>query len=85
MHLILATENANSTTNFDSQQIRGLPIPGGDITAVAFTVPGIVMSVGSGISGNFSSHGLPALSNLFTVNGTDYNDLWFNANMTGAI
>ena len=59
-------------------------MPGGDITTVAFTVPGIVMSVGDGINGNFSSHGLSALSNLFTVNGTDYNDLWFNENMTGA-
>ncbi len=80
---IVATENANSTTTINSQQIEGLPMPGGDITTVAFTVPGIVVSVGGNI-GNFSSHGLPANSNLFTVNGADYNDPMFNTNMTGA-
>ncbi len=80
---IVATENANSTTSFDSQQIQGLPMPGGDITTVAFTVPGVVMNAG-GVNGNFSSHGLPSISNLFTLNGTDYNEPWFNSNMTGA-
>jgi len=80
---LVATENANSTTTFNSQQIAGLPMPGGDITTVAFTVPGVVMSTGAGF-GNFSSHGLPGNSNLFTLNGTDYNEPWFNDNMTGA-
>ena len=80
---IIATENANLTTTFDSRQIEALPMPGGDITTIAFTVPGIVMSTGAGI-GNFSSHGLPSNSNLFTLNGTDYNEPWFNVNITGA-
>jgi len=80
---ILATENANSTTTFNAQQIEGLPMPGGDITTVAFTVPGVVMSTGAGV-GNFSSHGLPSNSNLFTLNGTDYNEPWYNVNITGA-
>ena len=80
---IIATENANSTTTFNSQQIEGLPMPGGDITTLAFTVPGIVMNTGGG-TGNFSSHGLPANSNLFTMNGTDYNEPWLNVNNSGA-
>jgi len=80
---VVATENANSTTTFDSQQIEGLPMPGGDITTVAFTVPGVLMNTGGG-TGNFSSHGLPATSNLFTLNGTDYNEPWLNVNMSGA-
>jgi hypothetical protein len=80
---IVATENANSTTTFNAQQIEGLPMPGGDITTLAFTVPGIVMSTGAG-TGNFSSHGLPSNSNLFTLNGTDYNEPWYNVNITGA-
>ena len=52
-------------------------MPGGDITTFAFTVPGIVMSTGAGI-GNFSSHGFPGNSNLFTMNGTDYNEPYLN-------
>jgi hypothetical protein len=41
------------------------------------------MNTGGG-SGNFSSHGLPGISNLFTVNGTDYNETWFSVNSSGA-
>ena len=82
---IVATENANSTTTFNAQQIEGLPMPGGDITTLAFTVPGVVMNTGrGGGTGNFSSHGLPSISNLFTLNGTDYNEPWINVNITGA-
>jgi len=41
------------------------------------------MSTGSGY-GNFSSHGLPGVSNLFTINGNDYNDAFLNLNNSGA-
>jgi hypothetical protein len=54
-----------------------------DITSIAFTAPGIVVSTGSGY-GNFSSHGLPGVSNLFTINGNDYNDAFLNLNNSGA-
>lgn len=80
---IVATENANLTTTFTTAQIQDLPMPGGDITTVAFTVPGVVMSTGMGY-GNFSSHGLPATANLFTMNGNDYNDPYLNLNNSGA-
>jgi len=79
---ILATENANNTTTFTTTQIQDLPMPGGDITTVAFTVPGVVMSTGG--YGNFSSHGLPGTANLFTMNGNDYNDPYLNLNNSGA-
>ncbi len=41
------------------------------------------MSTGAGY-GNFSSHGLPGTSNLFTVNGNDNNDPYLNLNNSGA-
>ena len=41
------------------------------------------MSLGSGY-GNFISHGLPGTSNLFTMNGNDYNDAYLNLNNSGA-
>jgi Carboxypeptidase regulatory-like domain len=79
----LNTENANLSATFSSKQVADLPAAGGDITTVAFTVPGVVMTTGGGY-GNFASNGLPATSNLFTINGTDYNDPYLNLNNSGA-
>lgn len=76
-------DNANLSTTFSSKEIHELPAPGGDLTTVAFTVPGIAVSTGMGY-GNFSSHGLPGTSNLFTINGNDYNDAYLNLNNSGA-
>ena len=77
------TENANLTATYANQAMLDLPSPGGDLTTVAFTVPGIAISTGGGY-GNFSSHGLPGTSNLYTMNGTDYNDPYLNLNNSGA-
>jgi outer membrane receptor protein involved in Fe transport len=80
---LIQADNANLATTFDSTQMADLPAPGSDITTIAFTVPGIVVNTGSGY-GNFSSHGLPGTSNLFTINGNDYNDPYLNLNNSGA-
>ncbi len=80
---LVNAENANLSTTFTTQQVLQLPAPGGDITTVAFTVPGVAMSTGAGY-GNFSSHGLPGTSNLYTINGDDYNDPYLNLNNSGA-
>src|SRR5580693_7203981 len=82
---LLQTEDANISSNFDTNQIQNIPNPGGDITYVAQTAPGITMnnSTGGGY-GNFSAFGLPGTSNLFTVNGNDYNDPFLNLNNSGS-
>lgn len=80
---LLQTENANLASTFSTTQIETLPLPGGDITSVAFTVPGIAVSTGGGY-GNFSAHGLPGTSNLFTLNGNDNMDPYLNLNNSGA-
>ena len=82
---LLQTENANITSNFDTKQIQETPNPGGDITYIAQVAPGVGMnnSTGGGF-GNFSTFGLPATSNLFTVNGNDYNDPFLNLNNSGS-
>lgn len=80
---LLQTDNANLASTFSTKQVDLLPAPGGDITTVAFTVPGIVVSTGGGY-GNFSSHGLPGTSNLFTLNGIDNMDPYLNLNNSGA-
>jgi hypothetical protein len=81
------TEDANVNTNFSAQQVSLLPNPGNDLSAVAFTTPGAVVNTAGGSTfggGNFEVYGLPATSNLFTVDGANYNDPYFNINNSGA-
>jgi outer membrane receptor protein involved in Fe transport len=84
---MLQVEDANVAANYSTKQVDLLPMPGGDITSLAFTVPGVVMAVANPNSsgyGNFSSNGLPAVANLFTMNGNDMMDPYLNLNNTGS-
>lgn len=81
------TEDANLNTNFDSRQVSLLPNPGNDLSAVALTTPGAVMNTAGGATfggGNFEIYGLPATSNVFTFDGANDNDPYFNINNSGA-
>jgi hypothetical protein len=82
---LLQTEDANISTTFTQNQIDNLPNPGGDITSYAQTAPGVLMNTQAGFGyGNFSAFGLPATSNLFTLNGNDENDPFLNLNNSGS-
>ncbi|HSZ01664.1 MAG TPA: carboxypeptidase-like regulatory domain-containing protein [Terriglobales bacterium] len=82
---LLQTEDANITANVSNREIANIPNPGGDITYNAILTPGITGNTSSGGGfGNFSAFGLPGTSNLFTVNGNDYNDPFLNLNNSGA-
>jgi len=81
------TEDANLETNFSAQQIAVLPNPGNDLTAVALTAPGVVMNTTGGSvfgGGNYEFFGLPSNSNVFTYDGANDNDPYFNVNNSGA-
>jgi hypothetical protein len=80
---MMQTDNANMATTFDSSQLANLPAPGNDMTAYALTAPGVTVSTGGGY-GNFTVFGLPGVSNLFTINGTDNMDPYLNLNNSGA-
>src|SRR5215469_8801830 len=80
---VVQTENADVSTNFNTEQVLNLPNPGSDITYVAQTAPGVVMNTQSGY-GNFAAVGMPTISNLFSVNGVNYNDPFFGINNSGA-
>jgi hypothetical protein len=80
---LLDTQNVALATTFNEQQIQDLPMPGGDVTTVAFTLPGVVVNAG-GAYGNFSSDGLPGISNLFVLNGFDNQDPFLNLNNSGS-
>ena len=77
------TQSPALTTTFTQQQVQDLPAPGGDITTVAFSVPGVVVNAG-GSYGNFSADGLPGTSNLYVINGFDEEDPFLNLNNSGS-
>jgi|HubBroStandDraft_6_1064221.scaffolds.fasta_scaffold00025_42 hypothetical protein len=80
---LLQTESAEISTTFNAREISEVPNPGNDLTFVAQTAAGSVMNTGMGY-GNFSSFGVSASSNLFTVNGMYDNDPFLNVNNSGA-
>jgi len=81
------TEDANLETNINAQQLAVLPNPGNDLSAVALTAPGVVMNTTGGSvfgGGNYEFFGLPSNSNVFTYDGANGNDPYFNINNSGA-
>ena len=78
----LQVDNADLATTFSREAIAQLPNPGNDLSAIAQTAPGAVMNTQAGF-GNFSTYGLPATSNLFTLNGQNSNDPFLNLNASG--
>ncbi|HTZ49844.1 MAG TPA: carboxypeptidase regulatory-like domain-containing protein [Verrucomicrobiae bacterium] len=79
---LISTE-PGTATSYTPEEVALLPTAGGDITTLAFTAPGVVVSQGMGY-GNFTVNGLPGTSNLFTVNGENDMDPYFNINNSGA-
>src|SRR5271166_3429481 len=80
---VVDTTSASISTAFSQMEFAQLPNPGGDLTNIAESSPGAVMNNTSGY-GNFTVNGLPATSNLFTVNGENDMDPYFNTNQSGA-
>ncbi len=80
---LVQADNADLSTNFNQTQIANEPNGGNDITYIAQTTPGVTMNTGMGY-GNFQTSGLPATSNLFTVNGENDMDPYLNLNNSGA-
>ena len=80
---LVQTDNADMSTSFGQNIIQNQPNGGNDLTYVAQTAPGVAMNTGQGY-GNFTANGLPATSNLFTVNGENDMDPYLNLNNSGA-
>jgi hypothetical protein len=80
---VVQTDNGNVSTTFSPEQVQLVPNPGNDLSYIVQTAPGAVMNTQAGY-GNSSTFGLPATSNLFTVNGMNENDPFLNLNNSGA-
>ncbi|MGC1782665.1 MAG: carboxypeptidase regulatory-like domain-containing protein [Acidobacteriaceae bacterium] len=84
---LIDTQTSNTTTTFTTRQFQNLPMPGGDITTIALTVPGVTVNVataGNNVYGAFESDGLSTLSNLVVVNGADDDDPFLSINNSGS-
>ena len=80
---LVQADNADLSTNFDQNVVANAPNGGNDLTYIAQTAPGINMNTGMGY-GNFNTAGLPATSNVFTMNGENQMDPYLNLNNSGA-
>ena len=81
---ILHLQNSELNTGFDTVQMTNLPANGGDLTTIAFTVPGILVLPNGGSTGNFNVNGIPGASTLYTLNGADDMDPYLNISNSGA-
>jgi Carboxypeptidase regulatory-like domain/TonB-dependent Receptor Plug Domain len=80
---LLQTDNGDTGTAVTQQQVANVPNPGNDLTAIAQLAPGVIANNQGGF-GNVEAFGLPATSNLFTMNGMDDNDPFLNLSNSGA-
>jgi hypothetical protein len=80
---VVQADTADLTTTFSPEQIERVPNPGNDLSYVVQTAPGVTMNTQGGF-GNSAIFGLPATSNLFTVDGMNENDPFLNLNNSGA-
>lgn len=80
---VVQPNNGNISTTFTPEQVELVPNPGNDLSYIVQSAPGAVMNTQAGY-GNSAMFGLPATSNLFTVNGMNENDPFLNLNNSGA-
>jgi len=80
---LLQADSSEISTTMNTLAVQSLPNPGNDLSFIAQTAPGSVMNTQGGY-GNFSSFGISATSNLFTMNGMYDNDPFLNLNNSGA-
>ncbi len=84
---VVQTTTPGVSTTMSNDIITNAPNGGGDLTYIAQTAPGSMMNVVGGSNfgyGNFSSFGLPGISNNFTTNSAPENDPFLNLNNSGA-
>jgi hypothetical protein len=81
---LVDSENGNVSSTLSEKQIQEMPNSGNDITFNAQLAAGSVSNTAGGGLGNFSSFGISATANLFTMNGMDDNDPFLSLNNSGA-
>jgi len=74
---LIQAENGDLSTTINQKQISDIPNPGNDLTYVVQTTPGVVMNTDTPLvaGANFSILGMPSISYLYTIDGTDSSPL----------
>jgi hypothetical protein len=74
---LIQAENGDFSTTINQKQISDIPNPGNDLTYVVQTTPGVVMNTDTPLvaGANFSILGMPSISYLYTIDGTDSSPL----------
>ena len=85
---LIDTQSANTITSYTTNQFQNLPMPGMDLTTIAYTVPGVQVAPGGAV-GNFVSDGIPGNSNLYRyqrsgLHGPDRHGKQFRCDGVGA-
>jgi hypothetical protein len=81
---LLNPDNDNLVYTLSSRQLGLLPLPGADLVAVAYSTPGVVINNNNIYGfGNFVLQGVGGVSNLFTFNGIDDMDPYYNLSNSG--
>jgi hypothetical protein len=80
---LIRAENGDVSTTMSQRQISDVPNPGNDLTYIAQTAPGVIMSTDVQLSGNFSILGMSGVSYLYTIDGMNDNDNAANFNLVG--
>jgi len=82
---LIQAENGDVSTTMTQRQISEVPNPGNDLTYVAQTAPGVIMSTDVQGNGNFSILGMSGLSYRYTIDGMNDNENGANFNLAGAL
>jgi|SRR5271157_348350 len=85
---LVQAENGDVSATMNQKQISEVPNPGNDLTYIAQTAPGAVMNTDFGINpvhSNFSILGMPGTSYLYTIDGMNNNENYYNGPLTGAL
>jgi len=85
---LLQADSGNIATTLTEQQLNTVPNPGQSLTNLTQTMPGTTMvarTTGTGVLGYASTFGLPANSNVYSVDGGKDNDPVTSGPLDGAL
>ena len=71
---LVHAENGDVSTAFNTSQISEVPNPGNDLVYSILTAPGALMSIDGGGGAGFILLGMPATSNVITIDGINENE-----------
>ena len=82
---LVHADNGDVATSFNASQISEVPNPGNDLVYAVGTTPGVLLSIDGGGGAGFSLLGMPATSNVVTIDGMNANENGNNVADVGSL